>query len=206
MTVRRRSLRALLLAVVSLVGVPLVPAAEAAPTMTAMSPQAGPMSGGTIATITGTELDQITRVWFGAAPGKVVSATPTTLKVRSPASDDADGATVIAGTATGGADGAFNYRYFQMVNSMAPNQGSQLGGTEVQIEGEGLDRVTRVRFQCDGGIATRRSSARRRRRCSPGPRAAGRAARPSPSKHPTSAGAPRRTGSSTSSPRPRSRR
>jgi hypothetical protein len=144
---RRRHLAGLL---VAMVGVPFASVAEAAPTMTAMSPQSGPVSGGTVATITGTELDRITRVWFGSVRANIVSQTATTLRVRSPSADFSGGATVNAATATEAATGAFNYRYFQMVTGMSPAQGSELGGTDVQFFGEGLDRVTRVVFLCDG--------------------------------------------------------
>jgi hypothetical protein len=58
-----------------------------APTITSLSPPGSALAGVTVITITGTNFSPALTnnlVYFGAAPGTVLSASPTTLTVRSP--------------------------------------------------------------------------------------------------------------------------
>ncbi|WP_460627337.1 IPT/TIG domain-containing protein [Intrasporangium mesophilum] len=60
--------------------------APAAPTVSAVSPNGGPTTGGTVVTITGTNLTGATSVKFGTATGTTLTVTsPTQLTVTSPA-------------------------------------------------------------------------------------------------------------------------
>ncbi|OWK43062.1 beta strand repeat-containing protein [Fimbriiglobus ruber] len=66
---------------------PTVPSSPPAPTVTALSPAAGPASGGTTVTIVGTNLNGATAVMFGGALGAIISDTPTQIEATSPAGD-----------------------------------------------------------------------------------------------------------------------
>ena len=58
---------------------------SSAPTITSVSPNSGSIAGGTSVTITGTNLDGVSNVMFGNASATIVTKSPTTLVVTSPA-------------------------------------------------------------------------------------------------------------------------
>ena len=57
---------------------------QAAPTVTAICPTAGPLAGATQVTITGTNLANASSVLFGKAPGTIVNDTATQIVVTAP--------------------------------------------------------------------------------------------------------------------------
>lgn len=73
----------------------VLPYAAPVPTVTAVAPATGPMTGGTTVTLTGTNLAAVTEVTFAGIPGTSVTAqSATSLTVVSPAHDP--GATTVS--------------------------------------------------------------------------------------------------------------
>lgn len=81
-----------------------------APTITSLTPTAGPTSGGTAGTITGANLTTIQSVSFGGAPVPFDAISDTTISAVTP--PGTAGAADVVVTTTGGsvtAAGAFTY-------------------------------------------------------------------------------------------------
>jgi len=128
-----------------------------APTVTFVSPNIGPMGGGTIVYITGTNFQTGSTVMFGATAGtNVVVLSNTLLYVTSPA-QGANSATVHvtvstgSGTsATGSADqftwGTPTARTGPFIDGISINQGPTAGQTQVSIYGSGFTGATAVKF------------------------------------------------------------
>ena len=124
----------------------------AAPSITSVSPNAGPAAGGTAVTITGTGFTGATSVTFGgavAASYTVVSGTQIT--AVTPAGP-AGLAGIEVATAGGTAVKASSYTYIPapVTASVSPNAGPNAGGTAVTITGTGFTGATSVTF---GGTA-----------------------------------------------------
>lgn len=131
-------------------------AAAAAPTVTAVSPLAGPLAGGTTITVTGTGFTGATALSFGTQAGTsvtVVSSTQITVKnpAALPAAVDVTVTTPIGTSATSAAD-TFTYEAGPTIASIAPTSGSTAGGTTVTIAGSNFAGATSVTF--DGTAAT----------------------------------------------------
>ena len=115
----------------------------AAPTVIGVSPDAGPLSAGTVVMITGTNLTGATAVDFGGIPATGVSVTsPTSLTVAAPAS--AAGTVDVTVTTTGGTSAtgpADQYTYLPAptVTAVTPSAGPLAGGGTVTITGTNLD-------------------------------------------------------------------
>ncbi len=124
------------------------------PTVTARTPAAGPVGGGTLVTIYGTGFAGAKAVRFGGTAGTgitVVSASRIT--VRSPA--HAAGTVYVTvttpnGTSAPAAGVRFTYAPRPTVTARSPATGPVAGGTLVTISGTGFAGATAVRF---GGIA-----------------------------------------------------
>ncbi|CAB5690482.1 IPTL-CTERM protein sorting domain [Delftia tsuruhatensis] len=125
-----------------------------APTVTSISPTAGPTAGGTSVTITGTNLSGATAVTFGgtAASGFTVNSgtqITATSPARSAGMVDVTVTTVGGTSATSSAD-QFTYVAMPTVTSVSPTAGPTAGGTSVVITGTNLSGATTVTF---GGTA-----------------------------------------------------
>ncbi len=124
----------------------------AAPTVTAVSPTAGPLAGGTQVTISGANLSGITAVDFGKVLATVVagSDTATSVTVISPASQAAGivdvTVTTAGGTSTGVPADQFTYVAAPAVTAISPTAGPVAGGTQVTITGTNLSGITAVDF------------------------------------------------------------
>ncbi|WP_199228409.1 putative Ig domain-containing protein [Caulobacter sp. D4A] len=126
----------------------------APPTVTSISPTAGPTGGGTSVTITGTNLSGATAVSFGgtAATGFTVnSATQITATAPAGSAGTVDVRVTTAGgqSATSAAD-QYTYVAAPTVTAVSPTTGSTAGGTSVTITGTNLSGATAVTF---GGTA-----------------------------------------------------
>jgi hypothetical protein len=128
-----------------------VPASfTAAPTITKVSPNTGSTSGGTVITITGTNLTGATTVLFGTVAGtnlKVVSATKIT--VDSPA--QSAGLRNVYVQTPGGKSAAHEADWFTSVvpptvTKVSPPSGPTTGGTPVTITGTNFTGATTVLF------------------------------------------------------------
>nr|WP_246670128.1 IPT/TIG domain-containing protein [Bradyrhizobium stylosanthis] len=121
----------------------------AAPTVTSISPTAGPGTGGTTVTITGTNFSGATAVTFGgvAATGfNVDSATQITATSPSGASTVDIRVTTAGGTSATSAADQFTYVATPTVTSISPTLGPQAGGTSVVITGTNFTGATAVTF------------------------------------------------------------
>jgi formylglycine-generating enzyme required for sulfatase activity len=117
-----------------------------APTLTSVSPQAGPVGGGTLLTLTGSNLTGTTSVTVGgvAATGITVLSATT---VRATTSAGSAGPASIVLTTPGGTaslPGAFTYAASPTLSSVSPNGGPQAGGTAITLTGTNLTGATSV--------------------------------------------------------------
>ena len=125
-----------------------------APTVTGVSPNTGPSTGGTSVTIAGTNFTDATAVRFGstaASTFSVVSATQITATL--PAGTGTVDVTVTTSGGVSAPSGADQFTYQSSgptVTSVSPNSGPATGGTSVTITGANLSGATAVRF---GGTA-----------------------------------------------------
>ena len=115
-----------------------VSAAGNVPSVSGISPNSGPVSGGTPVTITGTNFVAGATVTFGtAAATNVVVVNGTTITATTPAGSA--GAVTVAVANTGGQSGglanAFAYIAAPTVSSVSPTTGLVAGGTAVTITG-----------------------------------------------------------------------
>ncbi|MBV9292184.1 MAG: IPT/TIG domain-containing protein, partial [Frankiales bacterium] len=126
---------------------------DALPTVTGVSPNAGPTAGGTVVTITGTNFLNGATVSFGGSPGTSVTVNSgTSITATSPAGSGTVHVTVTTpgGTsATSGAD-QFTYDVLPTVTGVSPSAGPTAGGTPVTITGTGFVNGATVSF---GGSA-----------------------------------------------------
>jgi hypothetical protein len=122
------------------------------PTVSAISPSAGPIAGGTAVTISGTSLTGATAVTIGgvsATAVAVVNATTITATTAARAAGVVDVlVTTTGGVATGTA--LYSYAAIPTVTAIAPTSGSAAGGTAVTITGTGFAGATTVTI---GGVA-----------------------------------------------------
>ena len=104
---------------------------HASPTVTGVSPNGGPLAGGTAVTITGTNFATGATVKFGStAASNVVVVNSTTITATTPAGSA--GAVTVTVTNSNGLSGSlsngFTYALPPTVTSVSPNSGSTLGG------------------------------------------------------------------------------
>lgn len=117
------------------------------PTVTGISPSAGPTAGGQSVTITGTNLATTTGVTIGGVAVGSFSATATTVTTTTPAGT-AGFASIVVTTGAGSATLTNGYRYATtpVITSIAPSGGPTAGGTQVTITGSDLTGATSVKF------------------------------------------------------------
>lgn len=125
---------------------------QPAPTVTAVSPSAGPLAGGTTLTITGTDFLSGATVLVGASACTVTAVTGTSITcVTSPATAGNYGVTVTNfDSQSGTLPTSFTYRPAPTITSLSPAGGTSLGGTSVTITGTDFVAGATVDF---GGVA-----------------------------------------------------
>jgi hypothetical protein len=119
-------------------------------TITAVSPTAGPVAGGTVVTLTGTNFTGATTVNFGATAGTglvVNSATSITITAPAHAAATVD-ITVVngSGTSTTASTDHYTFAPIPVITSVTPAGGSPAGGDAVAIVGSGFTLATAVDF------------------------------------------------------------
>ena len=119
--------------------------------VTAVSPVAGALAGGTSVTITGTGFTGATAVQFGGVAAEtfdVVSSTEITATTPAAESTGAVNVTVTGpgGTTPTSTADQFTYEGVPTVTSVAPTAGPLTSGTSVTITGTGLAGATAVDF------------------------------------------------------------
>ena len=125
--------------------------APAAPAVTGVSPNSGPIAGGTSVTITGTGLAGASGVSFGTTAAAIVSNTATQIVVTSPA--HAAGPVDVRVTNPNGTSAVVAADQFTYVapaapavTGVSPTSGPIAGGTSVTITGTNLAGATGVAF------------------------------------------------------------
>ena len=120
------------------------------PTVTSISPAAGPSVGGNTVTITGTALADAISVKFGGTSATIQSNSSGQVKVTAPPQGvEPITVDIIVQTATGesAVSAATKYSWGPpSVTELDPAGGSAVGGTEVIIKGTGFTGVTAVKF------------------------------------------------------------
>jgi hypothetical protein len=127
----------------------------AAPTITNLDPNSGPLVGGGYTTITGTNFIDVTGVSFGDQPTSYLVNSPTSISAYIPGGETADNVnvsvTTVAGTTPSTAESQYTYVNIVVppppaVTSLSPNTGSPSGGTVVTITGTGFTGATDISF------------------------------------------------------------
>ena len=118
------------------------------PTVSSVSPNSGPVAGGTSVTITGTNFASGATVMFGsAAATNVVVVNATTITATTPAgSAGVVTVTVTVGGQSGSLTNGFTYIGVPTVTSVSPNTGTTAGGTSVTITGTNFAAGATVTF------------------------------------------------------------
>lgn len=116
------------------------------PTITSLSPTAGPTTGGTSVTITGTGFTGPTTVRFGTTATTFTLDSPTQITAIAPAGSA--GAVQVTVITSAGTSNGVTYTYLAVpaLSGISPNQGPTTGGTSVTLTGTGLTGVTAVNF------------------------------------------------------------
>jgi outer membrane autotransporter protein len=124
----------------------------AAPTVTAINPASGPITGGTAVTITGTSLIGVTAVTIGgvAATGIAVVNATTIRAVTSAHSAGTASVMVTAPIGVGTGTGIYSYVSAPKVAAVNPAEGTTAGGTRITITGTAF---TGARTVTVGGVA-----------------------------------------------------
>lgn len=125
----------------------------AAPVLTGLSMTAGPSSGGTPVTITGSGFTGATSVTFGGVAGTGVTViSDTIISVTSPAGAGTVDVNVTTpgGVSASSSASKFTYAGLPAVTAISPTTGPTAGGTSVVITGTGFSNVFGVSF---GGTA-----------------------------------------------------
>jgi hypothetical protein len=124
-----------------------VAAGTTAPTVSGISPTAGPPAGGTLVTIVGTAFTGATAVDFGmAAATNVNVVNDTTITADSPMGAGTVDVTVTTLGGTSATSAADQFTYGPTVTSISPRSGPLIGGTEVTITGANLANATAIHF------------------------------------------------------------
>jgi hypothetical protein len=119
------------------------------PVITAVSPASGPGAGGTLVTVTGTNLGDLARVSFGTRPAWFSQVSATSFVTIAPAGT---GTVDIRATTAGGTSAVVSADHFAyapaapVVTAVAPSSGPTHGGTIVTLAGTNLAFATAVRF------------------------------------------------------------
>ncbi|MGY2891886.1 flagellar basal body rod protein FlgF [Bradyrhizobium sp. USDA 4524] len=128
-----------------------------APTATSLSPTSGPEAGGTVVTISGSNLANASAVTFGASAARITANSATSLTVTSPAGSGVVDVTV---TTPGGtvSPGRFTYAPAPTATSLSPTSGPEAGGTVVTISGSNLANASAVTFGASAARITANSA------------------------------------------------
>jgi hypothetical protein len=118
------------------------------PTVTALNPTAGPLAGGTLVSISGTNFTGATAVDFGANAGSIVTISSSLITADSPAGTGTVNVTVTtpSGTSAISLADQFTYAAVPAVTAISPTSGPSTGGTTVTIIGSNLTGATAVDF------------------------------------------------------------
>jgi hypothetical protein len=122
--------------------------APAGPIVTGVVPSAGPTSGGTVVTISGSGFTGSTSVTFGGTPATTFIVNSATQITATTPAHAAGTAPVVVVTPAGSSNNnvAFFFLNAPVITTLSPDQGPTSGGTVVTISGSGFTGVTSVTF------------------------------------------------------------
>jgi hypothetical protein len=126
-----------------------------APTVKSITPEHGPLAGGTTVQINGKNLGGVTAVDFGSTPSTLV--TPVSQSEVDAVSPGGTGTVDITVTTSVGTTAVvpadeFTYVSTPSIQHVAPRAGSTLGGNRVTITGAGFTGATAVDFGADEAV------------------------------------------------------
>ncbi|MGD0880213.1 MAG: IPT/TIG domain-containing protein [Acidimicrobiales bacterium] len=119
------------------------------PAVTSIAPDHGPVAGGTLVEIRGTNLGGVTGVLFGTTPSaSVIPGSQREISAYSPPGVGTVDITVTTGSVTSATVPAdeFTYVTTPSIQSVRPRAGTTLGGNRVTIAGSGFIGATAVSF------------------------------------------------------------
>lgn len=127
-----------------------------APTITGMTPNSGPESGGTLVTLTGSGFDGAS-VNFGEKTAGIVERTDSRMVVRAPAGT---GFTLVQAQYAGLKSNSQNWTWTKgtaapQITAVSPNTGLEYLGTRVTLSGNNLDAASSVTFNGQAVAFTR---------------------------------------------------
>jgi hypothetical protein len=116
-----------------------------------VSPNNGPLAGGTSVTITGANLTGATSVTFGGTAASFTPVSDTQITATSPAGSGTVDVRVTAGGVTSAITASDHFTYstgssVPVVTTISPTSGPAAGGTLVTITGSNLTGATSVTF------------------------------------------------------------
>lgn len=115
------------------------------PFASSLTPDAGPVAGGTPVTISGVNLFAAAAVTFDGVPGIITSDTAGSITVTTPAAGTASSVDVVASTPGGNSKPLiFTYTAAPAITSVIPASGTSAGGDTITIAGTGLGATTQV--------------------------------------------------------------
>ncbi|PJJ05195.1 IPT/TIG domain-containing protein [Streptomyces sp. 2333.5] len=120
--------------------------AAAVPVISGLSPGSGPVSGGNLVTVSGSNLSGAISVKFGNNPATVLSNTATQIVVSAPAGPPS--ATTVTVSTAGGTSNPLPYVYVAAptVNDLSAHLGPDTGGNTVAVFGSNLTLAGAVSF------------------------------------------------------------
>lgn len=118
-----------------------------------ISPDQGSTGGGTVVTITGTNLAGATAVTFGTKPGTITANTATSITVTSPSGS---GTVEVTVTTPGGTSNPLPFYYVgaPFKAALSADSGPTAGGNTITISGSGLSTATSVAFGTNSATPT----------------------------------------------------
>ncbi len=117
------------------------------PTVSAISPEAGPQAGGETVTITGTELAEASAVTFGSTAAKSFTVNSNeSITAVSPAGTGTASVSVTTPWGTNHAGPSFTFLALPIVTRVSPGDGPAAGGTTVAITGSAFAPDSSVSF------------------------------------------------------------
>lgn len=125
------------------------------PVVKSMTPSSGSVDGGARVVVSGSNLGDVTGATFGGAPATVVSQTPTTLTLSTPAKV-AGTARLVVTSPGGDSVDVRDYTFVvppPTVTSVSPTAGRLSGSNVVTIRGTRLSATTAVKFGTSSSTA-----------------------------------------------------
>jgi hypothetical protein len=113
----------------------------ATPAITSVSPDYGPVTGGSLVIISGSDFNNVSAVLFGSTPAAAFTVeTPTTISATAPAGSGTVDITLTNQVGTSGTSAADQYTYLALptVTGVSPASGPTTGGNTVTITGSGF--------------------------------------------------------------------